>query len=387
MPKSSEEKIRRLESEVSRLRDYETLVEHSLTGIYIDQGGKIVFANERFAEIYGYPREELIGMESRNLVHPEDRVRIDRIREKRLQGKKAPAEYEAKGITKSGRTIWVRRRNTTVPYRGAPSILGNVVDISREKAAEEELRKLNEDMKNLLQVVSHDLRTPVVAMHGLASRLLKTRRAELDSKSKEYLKRIMDCAERSQALIEDLRSLSRIGRIKPKFRDCSMGEILGKISSYLEPKLRETDAELILAGDFPVVRCDEERIYQVFENLIVNALKYTGKQPNPKIEVGCIDEGEVHRFYVRDNGPGIEPQQQNEIFRKFKRLKGTKKEKGTGLGLSIVKGIVENHGGRIWVESEKGRGSTFHFTLPKNPPEKKGADSPSPQPIYPETNK
>lgn len=376
MPKSSEEKIRQLESEVSRLRDYETLVEHSLTGIYIDQGGRIVFANERFAEIYGYSREELIGMESRELVHPEDRALANKIRRKRLRGSKAPNEYEARCVTKHGETLWVRRRNTTVSYKGQPSILGNVVDISGQKAAEEELLKFNEDMKNLLQVVSHDLRTLVVSMHGLASRLLKTHKSKLDKKGQEYLERTMDCAERSEALIKDLRSVSRIGRIKPRFGECSIGEIVGKIVSYLEPRLREKEIELVYGKGFPVLRCDEERVYQVFENLIVNAVKYMGRPPHPRIEVGYQDAGEFYRFFIKDNGMGIDPADHEEIFKKFKRLKEAKKQEGTGLGLSIVKDIVENHGGRIWVESEKGRGSTFHFTLPKNPPEQKGADSP-----------
>jgi len=120
---------------------YSTLVENSLTGIYIDQDGKIVFANNRLEEIYGYAEDELIGTESRNLVHPEDRAFTDGIREKRLKGEDAPEEYEAKGLTKDGKTIWVARRNTRIKYHGSPAILGNIVDITEQMRVEEALRE------------------------------------------------------------------------------------------------------------------------------------------------------------------------------------------------------------------------------------------------------
>jgi PAS domain S-box-containing protein len=118
-----------------------TLVENSLTGIFIDQDGTIVFANNRLAEIYGYPREELIGIQSRTLVHPEDRPLTDKMRVKRLKGEDAPSEYVAKGLTKAGETIWIRRRNTDIEYQGRPAILGNAVDVTEQKRAEQQLRK------------------------------------------------------------------------------------------------------------------------------------------------------------------------------------------------------------------------------------------------------
>jgi len=120
---------------------YSTLVENSLTGIYIDQDGKIVFANKRFAEIYGYSGNELLGMESWRLVHPEDRDLTDEIRAKRLRGEEAPSQYEARGLTKNGETIWIVRRNTRIEYRGRPAILGNIADITERKRAEEALKE------------------------------------------------------------------------------------------------------------------------------------------------------------------------------------------------------------------------------------------------------
>ena len=132
---------------------YSTLVESSLTGIYIDQDGKFVFANQRFADIFGYKREALIGMESRAVVHPEDRAMTDEMRGKRLKGEAAPSEYEARGLTKDGRTIWVARRNTRIEYKGRSAILGNVVDITLRRQAEEELRESEQRSKTILDAI------------------------------------------------------------------------------------------------------------------------------------------------------------------------------------------------------------------------------------------
>ena len=132
---------------------YSTLVEDSLTGIYIDQDRKIVFSNKKFAEIFGYSRDELPGMESWRLVHTEDKALTDEIRTQRLKGEEAPSEYEARGRTKDGETIWVARRNTRIEYKGSPAILGNIVDITKQKNAEQEREKLVEELQDALAKV------------------------------------------------------------------------------------------------------------------------------------------------------------------------------------------------------------------------------------------
>jgi len=139
------------------------------------------------------------------------------------------------------------------------------------------------------------------------------------------------------------------------------------VRSDLRERLEESGADLLVPEDLPTISCDRERIYQVFQNLIVNAVKYSRESEPPEIEVGYEDEGESHRFYVKDNGIGIDPRDHKRIFEKFERLDETGDHEGTGLGLAIAQRIVESHGGRIWVESEKGNGATFYFTLPKQP--------------------
>ncbi|MCK4389937.1 MAG: PAS domain S-box protein [Desulfobacterales bacterium] len=357
--KRAEEALR--ESE----KKYSTLVENSLTGIYIDQDGKIVFANNRFVDIYRYPREELLSIESWRLVHPEDRGLTSEIRAKRLGGEDAPLEYEARGLTKDGETIWIKRRNTLIQYKGRPAILGNIVDITERKRAEEELLKINEELKNFVHVVSHDLRNPIICIQGFSSRLLKKYQEKLGEKGRGYVEQIKASARRMELLVSDLLMLSSIGRVVSTFEDVSSLEIAKNVTSGLQGRLKENGIKLIVADNLPTVCCDGERIYQVFENLLVNATKFTGGTKNAKVEIGYEDRGDFHQFYVRDNGIGIDPKYHLKIFETFQRLKEIEDQEGTGLGLAIVDRIVNNHGGRVWVESEKGKGATFYFTMPK----------------------
>lgn len=348
-------------------RKCSAIIESSMTGIYIDQNGKIVFANNRFAEIYKYPREELVGIQAWRLVHPEDRALTNLIRAKRLRGEDAPSEYEARGLTKDGQTIWIKRRNIRIEYEGGPAILGNIVDITEQKRADEELRKINEELENFVRVVSHDLKNPIIAIQGFSSRLLKNCQAELGERSRGYLEQIMASARRMGVLVSDLEALAVVGQVVSNFRNIPSSEIVREVTSALQERLNDGGIELVVTDNFPIIYCDGERLYQVFENLLVNAIKYMGDTRNPKIEIGYEDKGNFDQFYVRDNGIGIDPKYHRRIFEMFQRLREKKDEEGTGLGLAIVDRIVSNHGGKVWVESKKGRGATFHFTLPKDP--------------------
>ncbi len=346
---------------------YSKLVENSLTGIYIDQDEKIVFANNRLADIYRYPREELIGIESWRLVHPEDRSLTDKTRARRLKGEEAPPEYEARGLTKDGETIWIKRRNTSIEYKGRPAILGNAVDITEQKQAEEELRKINEELKNFVHVVSHDLKTPIISIQGFSSRLLKNYQEKLGEKGRVYLEHIKTSGRRMEVLVSDLLALSKIGRVVSNLKDISSHEIVKNLTSDLQDRVKEKGIELVVAHNLPTISCDGERIYQVFQNLLVNAIKFMGDTESPQIEIGYADMGDFHQFSVRDNGIGIDPKYHRRIFEIFHRLKKIEDEEGTGIGLAIVYRIVTDHDGKVWVESEKGKGAIFYFTLPKDP--------------------
>ena len=307
----------------------------------------------------------MIGIETRRLVHPEDRGLTSEIRAKRLTGEDAPLEYEARGLTKDGETIWITRRNARIEYKGRPVILGNVVDITEKKRAEEELWKINEELKNFVHVVSHDLKTPIISVQGFSSRLLKKYQEKLDEKARSYLEQIQSSARRMELFVSDLLSLARIGQVVSTFKDVSSSGIVKDVVSRLQLGQKEKEIKLDVVDILPTISCDRERMSQVFENLLVNAIKFMGDSENPKIEIGCEDRGDFHQFYVKDNGIGIDPKYQQRIFDMFQRVREIEDKEGTGIGLAIVDRIVKSHGGEVWVDSEKAKGATFYFTLPK----------------------
>jgi PAS domain S-box-containing protein len=357
------EQVRAEEALRESEKKYSTLVENSLTGIYIDQDEQIVFANQTLADTYGYPMEELIGIESWRLVHPDDRPMTDKIRAKRLEGKRAPTEYEARGLKKDGSLIWVKRRNTKIEYEGRVAILGNVVDVTGRKRAEEQSKRTNRELRNFASVVSHDLKSPILAIQGFASRLTKNLPDLPEGRAGKYLEQILSSAHRMEHLVDDLLALSKSGRVVSTLEEIPSQEMVRSVTSALQHRLEEEGIELVVADGLPTVRCDRDRICQVFENLLVNAIRSLGTTRNPRIEIGIEEVKDFHTFFVRDNGIGIDAKHQRRIFEMFYRVKGTYEKEGTGLGLAIVERIVRAHGGRVWVASEEGKGATFFFSL------------------------
>jgi signal transduction histidine kinase len=238
-------------------------------------------------------------------------------------------------------------------------------EITERKRVGEELRKKNEELENFVCVVSHELKTPVIGVQGFSSRLLKKYKEKLDERGGRYLEQIQANARRMEVFISDLLALARIGHVVSSFEDISSLEIAKDVRLRLQAQLKEKGIKLAVSDNLPAICCDRERISQVFENLLVNAIKFVGNTKNPKVEIGYEDKGDIHQFYVKDNGIGIDPECHQEIFDMFHRLKEIRDQEGTGIGLAIVERIVKSHGGKVWVESEKGKGATFYFILPK----------------------
>lgn len=228
----------------------------------------------------------------------------------------------------------------------------------------EELDQSNKELDDFAYIASHDLKEPLRGIHNFSSFLLEDYGGKLDDEGRSKLETLMRLTRRMETLIDSLLQYSRLGRVDLAIDRVDLNEIVAEILDSLAISLREEKVEVRVPRPLPVVRADRVRVGEIFQNLIVNAMKYNDKAEK-WIEIGWredLDGPPV--FYVRDNGIGIPEKHQDAVFRIFKRLHGRDKYGGgTGAGLTIVKKIVERHHGRIWVESSAGEGTAFYFTL------------------------
>lgn len=245
-------------------------------------------------------------------------------------------------------------------------------ELSERQRAEEiqkkligELEQKNAELERFTYTVSHDLKSPLVTIKGFLGMLKKDMEQGREDRLQKDMERIEEAAEKMGILLSELLELSRIGRIANPSEEFDLGKLTRDALETLDGRLRARNITVLVSPDLPIVCMDRSRMSEVMENLIDNAAKYMGDQPNPLIEIGTRESETEIIVYVRDNGIGIEPRFHGKIFGLFEKLSAD--GEGSGIGLAIVKRIIETHGGRIWVESEGlGKGSTFFFTLPKH---------------------
>ncbi|MFH1288626.1 MAG: HAMP domain-containing sensor histidine kinase [bacterium] len=239
------------------------------------------------------------------------------------------------------------------------------VDKSELEVISKELTDKNVELGEFIYSISHDLRAPVVSISGYSSILLEEYADKLDDEGKKYLRRISENTMYMEQLIHDLIDLSRAEGINFVFQDVNVSEILEVVSSHFSEEIKKKKINFVVKSKLKKICADKTKVIQIFNNLIGNAIKYIDTNKDSYIEVGGELEGDFYEFYVRDNGIGISRADQSKIFKLFYRVEGTGIS-GTGVGLNIVKKIVERHHGKIWIESELGQGSTFHFKLCKS---------------------
>jgi len=361
---------KRAEKELIRLSSAVRMSNDSIVISNLD--GTILDVNEATLKMYDTDdKRDLIGKNSFDLIVPEEREKVlASMKELLEKGYLQSREYNI--TTKDGNKIPVEMSTTIMKDADAKPI-GFVAigrDITERKKAQEAikaanrlLKQSNEELESYTYVVSHDLKAPLRTIKSFGSFILEDYRDKLDETGQDYLNRMVNASSRMDTMIEDLLILSRVGRKFTEIEKVNLNKLLKEILTDLEATIKEHNAKVVV-DKLPVISAQSVWMRQLFTNLISNALKFN-ESKTPKIEILHQERETDHLFKVRDNGIGIEKKYLERIFNLFERAPTEKPYDGTGAGLSICKKIVEQLGGKIWVESTPGKGSTFMFNIPK----------------------
>ena len=329
-----------------------------------------------FEQISGYSVEEFNALGGWiPTVHPDDLGKDARDMELLFKNQRVVTELRT--IHKDGSIRWVRSYAHPVwddEKNELGGIYGAVQDITEQKRIEREresliaeLERKNAELEQFAYTVSHDLKAPIITIKGFLGFLAEDAFTGNIERLQQDIKRIAEATNKMHKLLNDLLELSRIGRLMGAPEKIPFGALLRDALELIQGSLMERKIKVVVADGLPDVYGDRQRLLEVLQNLLDNAVKFMGDQPNPIIEIGRKgDEKDgLTTCFVRDNGMGIALPFHERIFGLFNRL--NPQIEGTGVGLALVKRIVEFHGGRVWVQSEAGGGATFYFTLPQPP--------------------
>jgi PAS domain S-box-containing protein len=344
---------------------FQLLFDSTFEGVLIHERGRIVQVNEALVRILGYTRDELVGREALELVHPDDLVVA---RNALMAGASSPIELRYVG--KDGTAVDIEVRGKPFVQGKRPQRLVTLEDVTERKLRAAELLRTNAalvrsnaDLQRFAYIASHDLQTPLRSIASFVDLLRSTYGDTLDPQAKDWLARTSQSVDHLQTLIRDLLEYSRVDVEPRPFEKVSMRDALDRASSLLDAAIRDDHAS-ITSDELPEVTGDHSQLVQLLLNLVGNAIKYHGAEA-PRVHVTAQTRGDDWLFEVRDNGIGIAPKHHQHIFEVFKRLHDQKEYPGTGVGLAICRRVIDRHGGKIWVESTLGEGSAFFFTIAK----------------------
>ena len=357
---------------------YRTLLEHTKDAIFIADAetGMIVDANKKAQELICYSLKEICKMRQLELHPPEEKERYKEIFN----------ECISKGVATGIKTLITNRNGQHIPVEICSSLIdiggrrliqGIFRDITEHKNAEEELKRLNEELKHhVAQLeaankdlesfsysVSHDLKAPLRAIGGFSNILLEKHADKLDDEGKRLFNNIKKNTQKMGQLIDDILSFARVGRKDIVLSEINMEDLANKAFDDLKPLSIGRNVQFEIK-QLPPARGDKTMLYQVFTNLISNAIKFTRSKETAIIEIGGWTEGNENIYYVKDNGVGFDMQYVKKIFGVFQRLHKDEEYEGTGIGLALVNRIIDKHGGRVWAEGKINEGTALYFSIP-----------------------
>jgi PAS domain S-box-containing protein len=382
---SSIEDITKRKEAEAEVRIQSEILSHIAEAVYLVrmEDGIIVYTNSRFEELFGYSQGEMIGKHVSIVNAPAekspDQTAAEIMNDLERNGYWAG---EVLNIKKDGTVFWSHAHVAIFDHSKFGKVLVSVQeDITDRKNSEFQIKKLNEELEGrviqrteLLEAankeleafsysVSHDLRAPLRAVHGYSKILLEDYEDKLDDEGKRVCNIIASSATQMGGLIDDLLSFSRIGRNSMNPELLNMKTLVISIFADIAGE-REKEKIIFKIGKLHKAYGDANLIKIAWNNLITNAIKYSSKRTDSKIEIDSIQDGEMITYCVKDNGVGFDMQYKHKLFGVFQRLHSESEFEGNGVGLAIVQRIISKHGGKVWAEGEVGKGATFYFSLP-----------------------
>jgi PAS domain S-box-containing protein len=338
--------------------------------VLVNETGQIALVNTQTEKLFGYERKELIGNKIEMLIpqrfsnhHPHHRDEFFQKPRTRSMG----AGRDLFGLRKDGSEVQVEIGLNPIETKEGNMVLASIIDITERKVQElslkrqVELETKNIELEQFAYIASHDLQAPLRTVSNYMKVFEEDYLQLLDEKARGYLQRVNQATERMSILIKALLNFSRLGR-GGKLNYCDCGKIISDVLADIEPTLKAVEAT-IEVNNMPSLNVYEVEMRQLFQNLISNAIKFRKSNVRPVIKIHSEELKNKWKFYVSDNGIGIAAIHYERIFYIFQRLNKESAYEGYGIGLANCKKIVELHKGEIGVESEIGKGTTFHFTI------------------------